>query len=879
MNKKIQDMYQGKNFIYESLSSSLNEKEATGDQKSEIQAMDAVTAVSTIVSSFLNSVINGKNETLKTERGFEEIKNKLNAITNFGAFRQYIISTMESLSSLDPAQKQAFDKSLPTLIEAFRKIENQMADEKMFMSAKENLVVKMLEDFQKDLKEREAQMKKTKPSLYADVKKEGHISERRTGDEADPAEAEFRGKAFNKSKEALDASMAFVGMIERDKYIPALKDNAEITKYEKIADGLTKKAQDLQMIDRKGLKIITPRGEVKRGDYMRDQDNLLNDIVRQKKEYSRIKNGILKNGGFTPPPVVPPVCPPGKIYDEAKGICVNVNKEETEEIKPKPKVEKKCTFPVMLNTKCGDVGKLQTKMIEILPNTVKEFLDKKGGVDEVYGKGTALVVNSIFAQIKKEARGKDGELTKEMFDDIMELTQKDVDLLSSVSESSNDTSDFMEIGDKVLEMEEVKDVTLLNFEDYLSLLEEENLDEQVFDRLNKGKGEEDKKEKEKEKEEDDDDDKESKEDKKKVKEKCIKNSLDTGTPDACLTEEEDEDEEEEKEKEEEEKKEEEEEVIEWKGLKPINDGAYTIYYDESWGDWFGDVAGGAIVAGLVTGAIILTAGAAGVPLAVGGSSLGVAGAGAAAGSAAVPIGASATSVAAGYGLGASTLTGLAGAAGAASTVAAGGLAGAGAVTIAAGAIGGSGVAKWAGNDRKPITVISFNGYMEEDASYAIARGLYNSLGGTVSSPDVLAIMSSLIMCKGTYMNNGSGKAVSVWSSVKNRFAQLAGESLSASVNDITSGGIGGWFKDWVTDMDDIPVYPRFRGKDPLSGRPVDFERAVEGLKKAIRDLDANATKLSQNLSNITMEDLELMAEAMDDVTIQVAEMTEGGEDY
>jgi hypothetical protein len=845
MNKKIQDMYQGQNFIYESLSSSLNEEKASGEESRKRAAMDSVSTVSNILNTLFTIILNSKNEGIKTQRGFSEIKNKMSGISNFGAFRQYIVSLIQSLSSLDPAQKISFDENIQYILSLFRTIETQMSDEKMFLSAKENLISKMLNDFEADLKEREDQMKKTKPSLFDEIKKSGEVvtEKRRSGDEKDPAEAEFRSKAFNKSKESLDAASAFVGMIDRDKYTPALKDNADIKKFKDVADDLYTKAQDLQMIDRRGLKVITPRGEVKRNDYMRDQDNLINEIIRQKKEYSRTKDAVLKQGGFTPPPVVPPVCPPGKIYDKGKGICVAVQQEETQEEETKPVVTtKECTFPVKLNTKCNDVGELQRKVIELFPNSVKEYLNNKGGADKVYGKGTALVCNAIWAQMKGiTGRSADSELTKEMFDSIMALTSADVELYAKTFDSADP---YMELEEKIQEMEEVKGTSIIDFDDYLNLLEESNdpdlnsLDEQVFDRLKKGaeeksKDSEKKEEKEKEKEE-------KEEEERKIKENCLKNSLDTGTIDACIKPKEEEDEED---KEEDEDKEEEEEVIEWQGFKPVNDGVYTIYYDESWGEWFGSVTKGALVAGLVTGAVILTAGAAGIAIPVGGTLLGASS------------------------MGASGIAGALGAAGGLATTAGG-------YTLAAGAIGGTTIAKWAGSDRKPVSVIAFNGYMEEDAVYAMARGLYNSLGGTVSSQDVLAIMSTLIMCRGTYMNNGSGKAVAVWPTLKNRFAQLAGESISSSVDEIVSGGIGGWFKDWYTDMDEIPSFPRFRTKDPLSGVPVEFENAVDGIKRGIRDLDSNASKMNENLGNITEADLEMLAEGMDELTLAVSEYSE-----
>ena len=108
MNRKIQDMYQGKNFIYESLSSSINEEKE--DKKKE--AMDALTSLSTILNNLFSIILNSKNEGLKTTRGFSEVKNKMLGISNFGAFRQYVISLVQSLGSLDSAQKSAFDKNV-----------------------------------------------------------------------------------------------------------------------------------------------------------------------------------------------------------------------------------------------------------------------------------------------------------------------------------------------------------------------------------------------------------------------------------------------------------------------------------------------------------------------------------------------------------------------------------------------------------------------------------------------------------------------------------------------------------------------------------------------------------------------------------------------
>ena len=219
--------------------------------------------------------------------------------------------------------------------------------------------------------------------------------------------------------------------------------------------------------------------------------------------------------------------------------------------------------------------------------------------------------------------------------------------------------------------------------------------------------------------------------------------------------------------------------------------------------------------------------------------------------------------AAGWGLGTSAVGGLAGAAGAGASLATG----AGVATLATGAIGGAAIGKWAGSDRKMATILVFNGYIEEIAVRAMARGLYNSLGGTVSSQDLLAIFSTLILCRGTFTDTGDGRAVSVWSLVKRQYSSLDGGSLEGDIASITSEGVGGFFKDMVTDMDTIPGFPKsFKTKNPTNGIPIEFVDAKDACVAATGKLNSNEPKLLENLKNITEEDLELLSDGMEEIT-------------
>jgi hypothetical protein len=835
----MKNIYGGLNPIFESMSKSLEEDKETN--KESVKAMDVVSAVSTALNTVFSILMNSKNESAKTPRGFEEIRSKILGANNFGTFRQYLVSLVQSFGALDTTQRDAYEKNTKFIIDLLSgDTESTLSDNKMYDSLRKDIITKLLINFSNDLKERETQLRKTNPKLFGEVVKQGLVvkenadldEKKKSGEETDVEDAEFRGAAFNKSKESLDAANAFVGMIDRDKYVPVLKDNEDVKRYKEIADGLYKKAQNMQMIDRKGVlggKIVTASGEYKAKEYKRAQDDLINEIIRQKKEYNRIKDGILKNNNVTPAPVVTPVCPPGKKYDEGKGICVDVVSSGDggkKKIKPTPTPTKECTFPIQMGNRCKEVGTIQSKLMEILPS-VAEYLPKYGGVDSKYGSATAKCVNIVYSYISKTTLKIDGELSKDMYDIIIGLNADDVDrncykptTVEGSTGAKENLSWEMSIEDKIEEREEIKGLPILSFEDFYSVIEESykfsKLDEDILGALKSitsgetaiaatgATG--------------------SSITGKKLVDCCVKDSILGNTLVDCIgatggtggTGD-----------------------IEWKGLKPIQDGVYTVFYDESWSDWWGDVAKGALVSGIIIGLVATGIGAAGISvLGLGSAGAGLAGAGA----------------------------------GAASLI------GSGAVTLAVGSIGGSAVAKWAGNDRKPVSILIYNGYLEPVAVKGMARGLYNSMGGTISSQDMLAIYSTLILCRGTFTDDGDGKAVSVWEKIKKEYSSFDGDNLVGDINAITtSQGVAGFFKDLGTDMDDLPSFPpNFKTKDPnRDGGSVTFEGAKDACVDAVQKLDKNSSKLRENLTYITEKDLELLSDNMGEITEEVEDKMSG----
>jgi hypothetical protein len=196
MNNEMKDLYKGINPIYESMFSSMTEDKERGVNKNPGSA-DAISLVSTTLNTFFSILLNSKMENAKTERGFQEIKNKILGTTNFGAFRQYLISVVDSLAAMDIPQREAYKSNIQFITSALAQAEPQLADNKVFDSIKKNTITKLLDNFVTDLKEREAQLKKTNPKLFGEVVKQGLVvKEARSGEDTDVEDAECRGKAW-----------------------------------------------------------------------------------------------------------------------------------------------------------------------------------------------------------------------------------------------------------------------------------------------------------------------------------------------------------------------------------------------------------------------------------------------------------------------------------------------------------------------------------------------------------------------------------------------------------------------------------------------------------------------------------------------------------
>jgi hypothetical protein len=836
MNSMKKNIYNGLNPIYESL---IKESESNSPST---EPTDVISSVSTILNTLFSILLNSKMQNAKTPRGFEEIKNKIMGVTNFGSFRQYIISLLESLGAMDVAQKEAYKKNIQFVSELFSKIEPLVSDQKMFKALKEDTIAKLLKNFEDDLKERETQIKKTSPELLSQMVKKGLVVKeaKRSPDTTDVEDEASRSRAFNKSRDSLDAATAFVGEIDRDKYEPNLKDNADIQRYKEIADGLFKKAQDLQMTDRQGIKVVTPSGTIKRGEYMKQQDSLLNEIIRQKREYKRVKDTILKGAGLTPPPVVDPICPPGKTFDANKGICVSVQSSGGggDEQKPSPAPSKECEFPVQLKTKCNEVGSLQSRLMELIPS-VKSYLSGKGGADKVYGKGTAAASNVVWGYLSNNyGQELTSPLTREMYNAIMALKPEDIDVTVSTTNLVDSKKWEMSVFQKIEEREQIKRSKVLSFSDFFDVIDESY----AFARM------------------DEEDKVEAAAAVKKLKDSCIKDSLEQGKVVDCKGIGKSEDDT---------KKEEEKGPAgpptreEWGGLKYVKTGSYPVSFDESLlSAWSKEIAITALSFALPGSGYLLKAGSTGLrslsirgAAEIGAEKLAKRLAGEAATKSIGQRVATSSPVMRSVAARLATTKTPSTVANQLSTISSGFFRRYGKVLIpkrlASGLIGGTlGAATLdfiSGRNSYVITVTE--GYIERSNLLGVVNGLIDTIDGYVSDDDWATIATVAAVIKGSYTIDEDGNAISSWEFIKQKYQGKEGESLTEDINSVKP------------KMGEVEGFPKLKSSSPLSSlEEISWRFAKEELVSFIKKLDSNESKLAENLKKLPKNYLEALEE-------------------
>ena len=810
-------IYKGYNPIYESLRKDLFEAENKIDTDALLRA---------IYDTFVNTLMNGSDEAVRTPDGFKLFMDKTLQSSSIDVLKSELNNKIDELAKLDKNQAEPLNQTKSYLNTLFDTLKNAIGEDAKAIKSAIDKMSEFTGTTIGGLQAVKTQMQQNESLTSRYVSEQ---SETRTGEEANSEEGENDKWYFQLSKNVLDTATSFAGETTAALSNKSLSGDSGIQRFAQDGQDYLSKAKALSVTGgRKGFivmgKVKTASGDIKGKDYRIQVKNLINDIIRQREEFQKLKYRL---SNIPAPPQVVTVCPTGMTFDAAKNACVYVNipapvvnqggegPQPPKPPKPTPPVPTTgCQFPIQITTKkCSEVAQLQGKLMS-MGGCIADILNTAGGADGKYGNKTAKLANIAYAYLtKSSAFNPAGELTQTMYSVIMAGGQ--MTYQAPAKESLEIKADSKIVENKIFEREYKTGMPVLSFSDFSEVLSEAGyvIDEDV---ATSGKSIAD----------------------------CICSTYASGQMDtACFSN-----------------------IVpvpnptggtggtgatgatgatgggeeiptrdDWKGLKYVNTGSYPISFDESLlSFWSKEVAITALSFAIPGSGYLLKAGSTGL------RSLGV--------KAATKVGAKklATRIA-----GKAVTSAIA--KGITKKTAAQALSGLtrqyfmkyGAIPIAkrtaagliGGAVGGAALDFLSGRDTFVITTVE--GFIERNLLLGIAKGLVNTLDGYVSDDDWASISQTLAVIKGGWTVDDSDKQVSAWAELKRLYVESEGEDLVADIQSVRA------------KMGDVEGFPNMKSVSPLSSlNDVDWDLAKAETLRFLDVLERNESTLSQNLDKL-----------------------------
>lgn len=810
-------IYKGYNPVYESLKREIFEAES----KVDLSALGR-----TIYDTFVNVIMNSSDEAIKTPDGFKAFMDRVLQSSSLEGIKTEFQKKLNMIATSDRAQAESINASKTYLDQLFSQLMDLVGKDAKGMKSVIGMMTGFVGSTVSGLQGVQAQLAKNESLV---TKYLAEADDQLTGEESNSEEGLADKWYTQLSKNVLDSATSFAGETSAAMSNKNLAGDAGIVAFSEAAQKYLDQAKDLSITSgRRGIlklgKLETASGPMKGKDYRVKAQNLINEIIRQREEFQKLKYR-LSNIPAPPTPVV--MCPAGMVFDKTKNACVFLSKPPSIEGEgptpgPRPPVptppvpSTSCTFPVAVGAKkCAEVASLQSKLISMDP-CIADIINRAGGSDGRYGKVTAKLANITYAYLSgANSFDAAGSLTREMYDRIMggyTFVQKD-----AAPKESLDVSKIVE--NKIFERE-YQVGPVISFDDFSEIVSEATYDPgneagpaKYVPPANKTLG------------------------------SCICKTYADGVIDPTCSSsvvpvpp----------------KPEEEEEQVplppsrdEWKGLKYVDTGSYPVSFDESLlSAWSKEIAMAAI--GFFSGGsgYLLKAGSTGL------RGLGI--------KAASKVGAQKLATK----LATRTVVTAAGKEVAKKTTTealkrltrmtfakygkipiatrvAGGLIG--------GTVGAAALDFLAGRNSYVITVTE--GYIERTNLLGMVNGMVDTIDGYVSDDDWATITTVLAVLKGAWTTDESDKPVSAWGELKRLYQEAEGEDLVADINSV------------MAKMGDVEGYPKIKSLSPLSSvQDLDWDVAAAETKKFAELLNKNESALAGNLAKLPADYVQAFVE-------------------
>ena len=457
----MSEIYKGYNPIYESFKKELYEQEVKADTSAISGA---------IYDTFANILMMGSNDEIKTPDGFKKyFADNITSASSIDGVKDQINKKIDEIIQSDKAQENAYTQNKEYISTLFDKL-------KAAGDTPESLK-KLVSDFNVYTDAKIPSLEAMKNSLQQSNESllSRYLSEQSIGNPDSGKEWE------DLSRDLMNIATEFDGQATSTINNKTFSGSQEIQKIAAMAPDFLKRAKDLQVDGSKyalGLRIgklhLADGSKISAKNYGIKARNLINEILRQKKEFEAIKYRLIPD--VPPPPPTAVICPKGYKFDTQSNACIAIAPVTNTGGKPKPDGEgnsdaggasSSCEFPIPIGSrKCDDVIKLQKKLMG-LGSCVADLLNAHGGADGKYGKFTARISNIAYAYIKKttDFNGR-GELTKDIFDTIMGYG----DTIQAAAKESIDTRKLIQ--NKIFEKEYETSTPLISFDAFSKILNE-----------------------------------------------------------------------------------------------------------------------------------------------------------------------------------------------------------------------------------------------------------------------------------------------------------------------------------------------------------------------------------------------------------------------
>lgn len=815
-------IYKGYNPIYESFKKELFEAENKIDTDALLRA---------IYDTFVNTLMNGSDEAVRTPDGFKVFMDKTLQSSSIDVLKSEFNKKIDELSKLDANQAQSLGQTKTYLNTLFDTLKSSLGED---AKATKHSIDKMGEFVGTTIGGLQAVKTQMQQNESLTSRYVSEQSETRTGEEANSEEGENDKWYFQLSKNVLDTATSFAGETTAALSNKSLSGDAGIQKFAQDGQDYLEKAKAFSVTGgRKGFiimgKVKTASGDMKGKDYRIQVKNLINEIIRQREEFQKLKYRL---SNIPAPQQTIVTCPPGMKFDSAKNACVYITLPTTgaggneggnsNSTGPKPPVPTPpvpttgCQFPIQISAKkCSEVAQLQGKLMS-MGVCIADILNTAGGADGKYGKRTAKLANIAYAYFtKSSAFNPAGELTQTMYNVIMAGGQVTFQAPDAVKDSLEIQADTKIVESKIFEREHKIGMPVLSFSDFSEVLSEAGyaIEEDVQGTGGKSIAD------------------------------CICATYASGQIDqACLNN-----------------------VVpvpnltggtggtgatgatgatggeeiptrdDWKGLKYVNSGSYPISFDESLlSFWSKEAIITALSFAIPGSGYLLKAGSTGL------RSLGV--------RAATKVGAQKLAARiAGKAVGTAIAKGIT------KKTAAVALSGLtrqyfmkyGAIPIAkrtavgliGGTLGGAAADFLSGRDTFVITTVE--GFIERNLLLGVSKGLVNTLDGYVSDDDWACISQILAVIKGGWTVDDGDKQVSAWAELKKLYVESEGEDLLADIQSVKA------------KMGDVEGFPNLKSVSPLKSlSEVDWDLAKAETLRFLDVLERNEGTILQNLNKL-----------------------------